>query len=178
MAEEEKQKNSGDGAIQINGDNVTVVQIGPLLTSLAESQLQANFFVATGMRCSKEVRLQMEHLMEEHGFTSRELARAWNAHVIAEQRKTKKLIFTSRKFDLTIGWFGIGLTTLTFISLMVQLIARYGSGNRLYASIAAAGLLASYAAILALFFWSFIWPQHTAKRVQVALGSCELCETK
>ena len=169
MADEKKQENSGEGAIQITGDNVTVVQIGQLLTSLAESTLQANFYATTGMRCGREVRMQMENLMEVHGFTSRELAHAWQTHAIVAEGRDRRLRVASRVLDLTMGWSGAALASLLVVAGMVDVLGVLKPSGHAYPVAAASGWVFGYMAAIGFLSYTFIWPQHTAKRVRQAL---------
>lgn len=171
MSDDNKQENSGEGAILIKGDNVTVLQIGQLLTSLAESTIQDNFYTATGISCGRHVRQQMELLMEEHGFTSRELARAWRTHAIAAEGRSGKLIVVSRTLDLTVGWTGAAITSLFFMLGMSQAMGVFKPTGLEYPGAAVSIWIFGYMAAITFLCYFFIWPQYTAKRVALALAS-------
>lgn len=171
MSEDRKQENSGEGAIQIKGDHVTVMQIGKLLTSLTESTLQANFYAATGIRCGKKVRIQLEFLMEEHGFNYYELARAWNTHSIVDDRKTGRLRVTSRAFDLTMGWGGVAISTVMLMAFLIGIMGGDLTHRSPYTNVIAIGLISGFLGVVFVFAYTFLHPQKVAKRVANALNA-------
>lgn len=170
MKQEEKpqQSNSGPGSIQVSGDGNFILHLDPTLTRLAESQMQAAFYQASGIHCSKEARSQLEHLLDDHGFTVRELKRVWNSGAMRHNHQTNAFEFHSRKFDLTSGWLGWLVLSIT--------LWLYGTGYVEHAfqtpgmrSAAFVAGLAAYAIGLSFFFYVFIWPQRIATRVRQAV---------
>ena len=108
MPEDIKQENSGEGAIQILGsDNVTVLQIGQLLSQLAESTLQANFFAATGIRCGPHARHALEALMR-NGFDGYALGLAWNRRLLRwDSAQAKLLVHIGIEVPFAFGMLGV-----------------------------------------------------------------------
>ncbi|MGQ0711625.1 MAG: hypothetical protein ACT4NV_17975 [Rhodoferax sp.] len=168
-SENSTQVSTGDGAIQIRGDRATVIQIGKLLNSLNESTLQANFFAATGIRCGKNVRLQLEMLMEEHGFHYHELARAWVTHAIVDDRKTGQLRVSSREVDLVFGWLGFLFFFGAFTLLLVVFLWADHKSRSMYNTSMAVLFMSCSLAAMVYFVRSHLHPQQVAKRVERAL---------
>lgn len=170
--------NMGHCAIQVgraDGD-VTIVQMPA--SPPTESELQARFERATGIRCGRAVRERMEHLMENHGFTSWELSRAWKASALVSDRQTAQLRRDFGRLDLLMGWTGMAMATLYFLAGMLESVLLLRDALFMYMPIAAALGCLLYVGTLGFFFYVFIWPQHTAKRVTVALQSAEAINQK
>lgn len=170
-SEQVSQTSAGDGAVNVNNvDTVTVVQLNRLLTSLAESTLQSNFYAETGMRCTRHVRQQMEMLMEKHGFHYHELARAWNTHTIFWDAKRAQLSTAARGFDLMVGWGGLVFSAVMFTILMVDLFTNALAKRGTYNNVAAIVVIFGFLGAVAYFIRSHLHPQQVAKRVERALN--------
>lgn len=171
MIEEEQkhqQENSGQGAIQVTGNSNLILQLDPTLTKLAESQIQADFYQATGIYCSKPARFRLEYLLDNHGFTVRELKRVWNSGAMTHNRQADAFEFHSRGLDLTIGWLGWLVLSMGLWVYGTDYIDQAFQTHVMRSAAFMAGLLA-YAAGLSLFFYAFIWPQRIATRVRQAV---------
>src|SRR3990167_2013822 len=107
-----QQHNSGQGAVLVSGNGNIVLQLDPTLTRLAESQMQAAFYQATGVYCSKEARIDLESLLERHGITVREIKRVWRAGAMTHNFKARVFEFHNRKQDLAAGSFGASLASV------------------------------------------------------------------
>lgn len=169
---EEQQQNSGHNAIQVKGDkNILLLQMDPTLASLAESQMQVNFYRATGIHCRKRARTQLEDLLDNHGFTVREVRRVWNSGAMTHNRKLDVFEFHSRVLDLTIGWLGWFLLSVVFV--MYELTYVEAIQHAMLQSAAFMLGLLGYMAGLMLFFYGFVWPQRIATRIRQALAEPE-----
>lgn len=116
------QSSHSDFALNLSGDRNIVLQIGQLLTSLTESTKQANFYLATGIRCGPKARDAIEDLLIK-GFDSYSVSRAWDRHMVRWNSKDDRLI-------VNIGWtdyvvftavlliFGFGLEFFVLLSQM------------------------------------------------------------
>lgn len=172
MTEDEKstQTNSGKGALQILGDNNTVMQIGKLLSSLAESTLQANFYTATGIRCGKPTRQTFEMLMEKHGFHSHELKRAWVTHALVDNPTTGELRMSSARWlELTFGYFGMAFSAVFFTLMEVSILSIDLTKRGPYTDLVAYSLILGFLGAVTYFVRSHLHPQKVAKRVDRAL---------
>lgn len=175
-SENNAQVSMGDGAIHITSDSATVIQIGKLLNSLTESTLQANFYAATGIRCSKPTRQTLEMLMAEHGFNYYELARAWVTHSIVDNPKTGELRMSSARWlELAFGYFGMAISAVMFTFFMVSLLSIDLTQRGPYTNLLAIFLTFGFLGAVAYFVRSHLHPQKVAKRVDRALSK-QLCE--
>ncbi|QDL55326.1 hypothetical protein [Rhodoferax aquaticus] len=168
VAPEDAQPTGTKSSLSIEGDNNLVLVIEKMLTKLTESRLQADFYQTTGMRCSRNVRVLMEKLMEDYGFTSHELKRPWRSGALVPDRKTGGIKVASRVFDLAFGWGGVALATLLYLPLSIGLMTIPSTLQSLL------GLaIASCFYVLAIFgcCYQMLWPQKTAIRVALALGA-------
>lgn len=171
MSEEEnkpQQHNSGQGSVQVTGDGNFILHLDPTLTSLAESQMQAAFYQATGIYCSKEARIDLESLLDDHGFTVRELKRVWNSGAMSHNRQADAFEFHSRGLDLMIGWLGWLVLSMGLWVYGTDYIDQAFQTHVMRSAAFMVGLVA-YAAGLSLFFYAFIWPQRIATRVRHAV---------
>lgn len=159
----------------VNGDiagrdvvnNIHVLPVRP------ESELQAVFKQHTGIHCSREVRIRLERLMEVHGFTSQELARAWNVNSLIWDQQTRRLRSTSGKVDMVAGWAGVIAATAMLIFGLVEIFL---DSSHTYKS--ALLLIAVVAYVLGARFilLSTIFPQMTARRAEKIGASEEMNE--
>ena len=173
MSEEEQnqqQQNSGQGSIQISGDGNLVLQLDSTLTRLAESQMQAAFYRATGIYCSKDARIKLEELLDAHGFTVREINRAWTANSIAWDRKSHQIYNVSRIFDLTFGWGGVALSTVIFMVLMLMFLGNGAALRSPNITMIICGLTMGFTGVVLVFTYTLLYPQKVASRVDRALS--------
>ena len=158
---------------EVNGQVADTIQnfvlIAELLTKLTESRLQADFYATTGMRCNRKVRMLMEKLMEDHGFTSHELKRPWRSGALVPVGSQGEIKVASRVFDLTFGFGGAMVATLMYSLVGVLFVIAPDKDHSLQALLTL--VIASSVYLLTLFLLSYltIWPQRTAKRVQLIL---------
>ena len=153
----------------VNGDVAgrDVVKYFHVSPERPESELQAAFKQHTGIDCKREARLQLERLMEHHGFTIQELARAWNVDSLVWDDQSKRLKSASRKVDITAGWAGvIALTAALVISLVETMFRAPGPFMKpaLLLAVCIAYIYTTRFVLLATIF-----PQATARRVEKTL---------
>lgn len=168
--DQQQQHNSGQGAIQVKGNGNLILQLDPILTKLAESQMQAAFYQATGVYCSKEARIDLESLLEKHGITVREIKRVWRAGAMTHNFKAGVFEFHNRKQDLAAGSFGASLASLVYFLFNAVFFVTQQSGPGAGVLYFAVSSLV-FCMVLGLFFGIFIWPQQTAKKIRVAIQS-------
>lgn len=158
---------------ELNGQVADTIQnfvvIAELLTNLTESRLQADFYATTGIRCNRKVRLLMEKLMENHGFTSHELKRPWRSGALVPVGNEGDIKVASRVFDLTFGWGGAVFATLTYLLVGFVFVIAPDKDHSLQALLSLAIASSLYLMALALLSYLTIWPQRTAMRVQRVL---------
>lgn len=166
-----KIESSAAGSVQIGsaGGHVTVLQIGQLLASLAESTLQANFFTSTGIRCGPGARAELEALMVKD-FDSHALYLAWQRRLLQWHNIEKRL-------EVEVGW-QVALTAFALACFFAVLIGAIwvirterlwgdSSGTQLLI------LLGFLSAICSLALWAvraLVEPVRTAKRVGKVLA--------
>lgn len=171
LEEGNTQSNTGDGVLQVLGDNNTVMQIGKLLNSLTESTLQANFYAATGIRCGPKVRATMEYLMEKHDFNGYELGRAWNTHSLVKEGNAGNLKGSAIFLSLVMGWLGVIGTTAYGVMFGAALLFSIETMAGLKLAVLAGLLLIGYLGGLHLFIHTFLKPTYIARRVIKVLQS-------
>ena len=138
-------------------DIVKNIHVGP---ERPESELQASFKRHTGIHCGRDARLQMERLMDHHGFTSQELARAWKAGSMVWHEPTKRLKSSARKLDMIFGWTGALLLTVVLVLALVDTMMRMPGPF----------LKPVYLAATTAVLLTTILPQATARRVEKVLS--------
>ncbi len=145
----------------------TINNIGALLTKLSESRLQSDFFETTGMRCSRKVRLLMEKLMEDHGFTSIELRRPWRSGALVPDGNQGNVKGASQVFDAIYGWGGCAYATLVYLAVAGAGFLSFDKGSNLAVQSTLILAIASPLYICALAYLAHITiiPQRTAKKV-------------
>ena len=170
LAPQGHQTNTGLGAVQIGhaGRDVKIKQV--MAPPPAEYELQARFHQATGIRCGRPARAQLEQLMEHHGFSSWQLSRAWNAGALVWDQRAGRLRVGSRRFDLVVGWTGVASFSLAWVIGMVMSIGLHGEPGHPFVSLLAAGGCLAWVGSLLLMMFMFIWPQHVARQAEQALG--------
>ena len=129
-----------------------------------ESELQAAFKQHTGIHCSREVRLHLEQLMEHHGFTAQELARAWNIGSLVWDQQERRLKSSSRKLDVIAGWAGVILLTAVLVFALVETMFRVTSPYLKPALLF--GTCVAYIFMTKFVLLATILPQVTARRVE------------
>jgi len=65
-------------------------------TDLSESEKQAAFLKATGISCTEAVRVELEYLIGECGFTNEEIYMAWQAKLLFFDHSLEKLVVKSK----------------------------------------------------------------------------------
>jgi len=129
-----------------------------------ESELQAAFKQHTGIHCSREVRLHLEQLMEHHGFTAQELARAWNIGSLVWDQQERRLKSSSRKLDVIAGWAGVILLTAVLVFALVETMLRMTSP--FLKPLLLLVICITYGYLTAFVLLATIFPQATARRVE------------
>ncbi len=145
----------------------TINNIGLMLTKLSESRLQADFFETTGMRCSRNVRLLMEKLMEDHSFTSIELRRPWRSGALVPDGNKGNVKGASQVFDAVYGWGGCAYATLVYLAVAGVGFLSLDKGSHFAVQGTLIFAIASPLYICALAYLAHITiiPQRTAKKV-------------
>jgi len=129
-----------------------------------ESARQAAFKRHTGIHCSREVRHHLERLMEHHGFTAQELARAWNVGSLVWDQQARRLKSSSRKLDMAAGWTGVIVMTTVLVLALVETMFRMSSPFMKPALLFV--ICITYAYTTRFVLLTTIFPQATAKRVE------------
>lgn len=132
-----------------------------------ESELQAAFKQHTGIDCKREARLQLERLMEHHGFTIQELARAWNVDSLVWDDPSKRLKSAARKVDITAGWAGVVTLTAALVISLVETMFRAPGPYMKPVLLLAVCIVYIYTTRFVLL--ATIFPQATARRVEKTL---------
>lgn len=138
-----------------------------LTRGLTESELQASFFRNTGIDCNRLARGQMETLLERHHFTVLELQRAWRASSLTWNAAEKRLIATSRRIDIFVGWAGmIGLSTFFVLSAFFV----YSTDIAYWIKMTSSGLgMVMFLGLARALLLTTIWPQMVARRAEKAI---------
>ena len=129
-----------------------------------ESERQAAFKRHTGIHCSREVRHHLEWLMEHHGFTAQELARAWNVNSLVWDQQARRLKSSSRKLDMTAGWIGVIVMTTVLVLALVETMLR--ASSLFMKPVLLFAICITYAFMTKFVLLTTIFPQATAKRVE------------
>lgn len=80
-----------------------------------ESQLQAEFALRTGIWCPKAAREWLESLLNDDGFTVRELSRSWRAGSLGWDARTNERRISTPWFEL----FGAAFLMVAILSLFL-----------------------------------------------------------
>lgn len=158
---------SGDIAGRdINNHHTTV--LAPLPT---ESQLQSKFAQRTGIWCPKPAREWLEHLLDVHAFTVRELRASWKANSIGwSAEHNQRRINTPRLeavFIHTIVWLALAASAEAVIRLFGD-----DARNSLWKMAATAGEVAFYMACFMQFTAQMLVPRRVALRVARVCAHC------
>ncbi len=159
----------------VNGDVAgrDVIKNIHLVPDRPESELQAAFKLHTGIQCSRDVRIQMEHLMGSHGFTAQELARAWKVGSLVWHEPSKRLMSRLRTLDTVVGWTGtFVMTTVLIVSLVDTMVRMPGPFLK---PLTLAASFAVYLVVTRSILLATIFPQATAKRVEKILEGELMC---
>ena len=134
-----------------------------------ESIRQAEFAETTGIWCPKEAREQLERLMDEDGFTVRELYSAWRADNLNWNREQGSLVVRVYWFEALFGYGSFGLMLLYYI-LQVGQIMLTGSemGWRGFLAFLAASII--YLGLAYTVGRFMLWPRRVAIRVNQAIS--------
>lgn len=129
-----------------------------------ESELQATFRRHTGIHCSREVRHHLERLMEHHGFTAQELARAWNVGSLVWDQQARRLRSNARKLDMAAGWTGVIMLTTVLVFALAETMFKMPSPYMKPALLF--GICIAYIFMTKFVLQATILPQVTARRVE------------
>lgn len=133
-----------------------------------ESQLQAEFAERTGIWCPKSAREWLEKLLEEHGFTVRELKVAWgNSSIGWHAAKNEKRI-TTHWVEPLFAWTMGGVMTLYVLIYGLKAVqADWSAPNvRLTMWGGAALIAAVYLGTCWMLSRFILWPRRVAIRVR------------
>lgn len=93
-------------------------------TRKPESQLQADFAASTGIWCPKEARMWLENLIENHGFTGKELRRAWQVGSIGWSNKRGEKYISAPWAEAVVGYiYYAGLSVIFFVPWLAWLLS-------------------------------------------------------
>lgn len=129
-----------------------------------ESKLQADFYKHTGIWCPKGAREALEHLMEHHGFTSRELLIAWRAGSLQWKEEESHLAVLTPLIEALFSWGMCLASALFYTGYGLSFAFR----TQLHDWRPAAGLVVATAVFGGAMYMSgrfFLWPRRIAKRV-------------
>lgn len=138
-----------------------------------ESELQALFLKHTGIDCRREAREQFELLMLEHGFTGKELSRAWRFGSLVWSEPAKRLKPSARKTDMAVGWIGTVLMTSVLIYALVDTMNRMP--GPFLKPITLLVTCVVYLGVTRALLLTTIFPQATAMRVEKILSGDNAC---
>ena len=110
---------AGRDNIRTENHQTTVLQVNG---EKPESQLQSEFAQRTGIWCPRLVRETFEWLMENHGFTARELCMAWKANSISTDADRQQIKIVTPRLEAVFGWTMLALVTLFFLLMVIPLI--------------------------------------------------------
>lgn len=130
-----------------------------------ESQLQTEFAQRTGIWCPKPAREWLEHLMEDHHFTVRELARAWKAGSIGwNADKDAKRIVTPW-IEAAFAYGMAGIMSIYFFVLAAELV--FGaSSEKKWAMALFYGIGLVYVGMCWMLNRFMLWPRRVAMRIK------------
>lgn len=132
-------------------------------SSVPESQLQAQFQANTGMWCPRCAREMLEILMQEHGFTARELAAAWKADSLKWSPMQHSIEIAVPVVERIFGWAVVFAMGAYFLGLVVPLLMVEERNIGTFLAFAAGSLM--YLGTCWLSFRFVVWPHQVAIRV-------------
>jgi len=135
-----------------------------------ESQLQAEFASRTSIWCPKDARLWLEDLMENQGFTVRELALAWNAKSIGWNAKTGERNINTPWVEAFSGWTLVALVTTLLLSVSLVWILS-PAPRSIAADLSVFGAGTVYLGMVWLVCRTMLWPRRVAVRVRRAASN-------
>lgn len=153
-------------ARDINNHNTTVLQISQLKP---ESQLQAEFAQRTGIWCPKPAREWLEHLMEHHRFTARELVVSWKAGSIgwSADKDIRRII--TPWIEAVFAYGMVGILGVYFLAVAGHYIWGGGADYK-WAMAVAYGIGAMYVGMCWMANRFILWPRRVALRIQRIAG--------
>lgn len=133
-----------------------------------ESQLQKEFAERTGISCGKPAREWLEHLMDRHGFTRRELGASWRGGSIgwdyeANQPRISTPVVEAALTRFLIGWAGLYCLAMVAAFLLNAL----GSNGNKFAMLGVAGALGLFLAVFWMGQTYVLWPRMIALRARL-----------
>lgn len=148
--------------VKVEHHNTTVLQFPQLKP---ESQLQAEFAQRTGIWCPKPAREWLEHLMENHQFTARELVVSWKAGSIGwnAEKDTKRTI--TPWIEAAIAYGMVGFIGLYFLAVAGHVIWGSGADNK-WGMAVVYGIGAMYVGMCWMANRFMLWPRRVAQRVR------------
>ena len=154
----------GQAAVRdINNHNTTILQFPQLKP---ESQLQAEFAQRTGIWCPKPAREWLEHLMEHHRFTARELTVAWKAGSIGWNAEEDTKRVSTPWIEAMFGYSMVGIMGIYFLTLALQWIFTPEAKNKWVAMAAVYGVGLLYLGICWMSYRFMLWPRRIAIKVR------------
>ncbi len=147
----------------IHNSHAFVVLAAP--STPREAQLQAEFAQQTGIaNCPKAAREWLETLLEQHGFTARELAISWNAKSISWDKEHNKPRVCTPWLEAAFAYLVVSVLGLWCLSMAATSI--WASSDLLPARLAAYTLCFVYLGACSLVARFTLWPRRVALRVQ------------
>jgi len=152
----------------INTTNTTNTQVTVINIPerRSEARLQADFAASTGIWCPKEARLWLEDLIEHHGFTGKELRRAWQVGSIGWSTKRGERYISAPLAEAVVGYIYYGgLSVVFFVPWLAWLLSERPqlNGNQM---LALAGCGAIYLGLVWLLANFTFLPRRVALRIQ------------
>ncbi|MEG0051666.1 MAG: hypothetical protein RR715_00240 [Comamonas sp.] len=130
-----------------------------------ESQLQAEFAQRTGIWCPRPARQWLEHLMEHHHFTGRELAASWKAGSIGWNADLDTKRINTPWLEAALAYGLVAMLGLCCLAMAVLHIWS-GTNDDQRARAMVYGLCAIYLSIVWVAHRFTLWPRRVAQRVR------------
>lgn len=157
---------SGDIAGRDIHNHTTVV--APLPT---ESQLQSEFAQRTGIWCPKPAREWLEHLLDAHAFTVRELRSSWKANSIGWSAEHNQRRINTPKLEAVFIHAVVWLALAASADAVMRLFGDDAKDN-LWRMAAVAAEVAFYLVCFMQFTTQMLAPRRVALRVARVCANC------
>ena len=132
-----------------------------------ESQQQAEFAARTGIWCPKAARLWLEDLMENHGFTARDLSVAWSAKSLGWNASTGERTINTPWIEAVGAWAMVAMVTTLLLSVGISW-AISTAPRSVAADLSVFGAAAVYLGMVWLVSRTMLSPRRIAMRVRRA----------
>jgi|GEM_PF-3258877 len=139
-------------------------------TKLSEPEKQAAFLKATGISCTKDIRIELEYLINECGFTNKEIYMAWQAKLLDFDSSLERLVVKSKAVSRYAMYVLFAVVTFLIAWAASEIMYEYKI-NKFPDNLIVISSLSGYGFLTYLLSRYGIWPLRLARPLSEALGN-------